>query len=266
MPIAGKVRYIEALPPPSARARGTLLLLHASPLNARLWESQLTFAAGGWHVVAPHVRGVDGGIDDPPTQTIDDYVADLVDLLDALHVEDAVVCGLSMGGYLAFALLRRAPTYIRGLILADTKAEADTPDALAGRKAMLRRVDDEGVGPVVEAMLPKLLGASTLANRPGIVERVRALANANSPESVKGMIRAIMGRPDSTPLLASIHVPTLVVIGEEDAIIPVPAAETLHARIAGAELARIPAAGHLTCIENPDQFNRAVARFLEHRV
>src|SRR3954463_612929 len=99
MPTAGRDRYLEALPPPSARRRGALVLLHSFPVNARMWESQLVLAGQGWHVVAPHVRGADGGIDDRPTDavTMDDYAADMIDLLDALHIEDAVLCGQSMG-------------------------------------------------------------------------------------------------------------------------------------------------------------------------
>src|SRR3954452_21685832 len=108
MPTAAGVRYLEALPPPTACARGALVFLHAFPLNARMWEGQLAFAGRGWHVIAPHVRGADAGVDPRPTATVtmDDYAGDVVELFDALHVEDAVVCGLSMGGYLALALMR----------------------------------------------------------------------------------------------------------------------------------------------------------------
>lgn len=266
MPTVGRVHYIEALPPPSVRSRGTLLLLHAFPLNARLWQSQLVLAGRGWHVVAPHVRGADGAEDERPINSIDDYAADLIDLLDALHVQDAVVGGMSMGGYLAFALIRHAHTYVRGLILADTKAEGDAPEALEGRQKMLALVEKKGVGAVVDEMIPKLLGETTRAQNAHVVERVRALAMANSVEAVSGMIRALMSRPDSTPLLASIRVPTLIVVGDEDTITPPSAAESMHARIAGSELVRIPAAGHLSNLEQPDDFNAALARFLDHRV
>jgi pimeloyl-ACP methyl ester carboxylesterase len=266
MPIAGRLRYLEAQPAPSARARGTLVLLHAFPLNGRMWEGQLSFAQRGWHVIAPHVRGADGGPYASPVTSIDDYAGDLVDLLDALHVEDAVVAGLSMGGYLAFALLRHAAAYVRGLVLADTKAEADTAEALAARKAMLELVEKEGVGPVADAMIPKLLGETTRATRPAVVEQVRTLIHANSKESTAGAVRALMSRPDSTPLLKTIHVPTLIVVGEEDIVTPPSAAEAMHRGIAGSELIRIPGAGHLSNLEEPEAFNAALARFLDHRV
>ena len=266
MPSAGRVRYLEALPPPAERARGVLLLLHAFPLNARMWEPQLVMAARGWHVIAPQVRGVDGGTEDQPAASIDEHAADIIDLLDALHIEDVVVGGLSMGGYTAFALLRHAPSYVRGLVLADTKSEADTPDAIEGRTRMLGIVEKSGAAGVADDMIPKLLGETTRRDRPAIVERVRHLALANSPESIAGAIRALMSRPDSTPQLASIHVPTLIIVGEEDTVTPPRAAEAMHARIAGSQLVRIPQSGHLSSLEQPDAFNDALAAFLDHRV
>jgi 3-oxoadipate enol-lactonase len=268
MPSAGGVRFLEALPPPSARPRGALVLLHAFPLNARMWESQLAAAAHGWHVIAPHVRGADGGIDDRSTAsvTMDDYAADVVDLLDALHIQDAVLCGLSMGGYLALSLMRHAPTYVRGLVLADTKAQADTPEGLEARRAMISLVETRGVAAVADAMVPKLLGVTTREQRPLVETRVRTLIQANSVQSIAGAVRAMMSRSDSTALLSSIRVPTLVVVGDEDAVTPPANAEELHAAIAGAELVRIPAAGHLSSLERPDEFNAALTRFLQHRI
>jgi len=242
------------------------VLLHAFPLSGRMWEGQLALAGQGWHVIAPNVRGVDGQDDDPPANTIDDYAADVIDLLDGLHIEDAVVGGLSMGGYVAFAVLRHAPSYVRGLILADTRSQADTPDGLEGRRRMLTLVNDRGVDAVADEMLPRLLGKTTQAASPEVVERVRALIRSNSCEAIAGGVRALMSRPDSTPQLASIHVPTLIIVGEEDGITPPSASEDMHSRIAGSELVRISSAGHLSNLEQPMAFNAALAHFLEHRV
>jgi pimeloyl-ACP methyl ester carboxylesterase len=270
VPAVGRFRFLEAHPPAETasphRRRGTLVLLHAFPLNARMWDSQLAFAGQGWHVIAPHVRGVDGAEADPPTDTLDDYVADLIDLLDALRIEEAVVCGLSMGGYLAFALLRRAPNYVRALVLADTKSEADTAQGLEARERMLALVSSKGPAAVAEEMIPRLLGPSTLAARPDVVQRVRELTVANSAVSIAGAIRALKSRPDSTPLLSSLRIPTLIIVGEEDAVTPPASAEDMHRRISTSELVRIPASGHLSSMEQPDAFNAAVARFLEHRI
>ena len=126
MPTIG--RYLEAPPRRSQRLRGSLVLIHAFPLNARMWEPQLELADAGWRVIAPQLRGMDGGAADPPATSIDDFAADVIDLLDALHIDDAVIGGLSMGGYVAFALFRHAPRYFRGLVLADTRSHQLTFD------------------------------------------------------------------------------------------------------------------------------------------
>ena len=266
MPTAGRIRYLEARPPAGVRDAGTLVLLHAFPLNARMWEQQLALAGRGWRIIAPHARGADGGQVDRPVQSMDDYAGDTVDLLDTLHIEDAVVAGLSMGGYLAFALLRLAPNYIRGLILADTKAEADTPEARENRRRTLTVLTERGVDAVIEELLPKLLAPPTRENSPSTVERVRELARSNSVEAVTGMIHALIERQDAVPQLASIRVPTLIVVGEDDAITPLSQAEAMQTKISGSELVTIRAAGHLSNLEQPDDFNGALARFLDHRV
>jgi pimeloyl-ACP methyl ester carboxylesterase len=264
LPTLGKFRYLEA--PPTGRLRGTLLLLHAFPLNARMWEPQLALAAHGWRVVAPQLRGFDGGADDPPGSSVDDFAGDIVDLLDTLHLKDAVIGGLSMGGYIAFALLRLAPSYVSGLILADTRSQADTSEGIEGRKRMLERLGETGAPGVVDEMLPKLLGSTTRARQPELVERVRRLALANSAEAISGALRALMTRPDATPLLQTIRCPSLILVGEEDVITPPELSEQMRSAIAGSELVRIPEAGHLSSVEQPDAFNGAVARFLAHRL
>jgi 3-oxoadipate enol-lactonase len=265
VPAAHKLRYLEA-PAQGDRARGTLVLLHAFPLNARMWQSQLGLAAHGWRVVAPHLRGFDDDGIEVAATSVDDYAGDVIDLLDSLHVEEAVIGGLSMGGYAAFAILRHAPRYVRGLILADTRSQADTPEGIEGRKRMLQLLSDKGPSGVVDEMLPKLLGATTRASQPALADRVRALALSNSAAAIAGGIRALMTRPDSTPLLSTIRCPTLIIAGEEDTLTPPALSEEMHRAIAGSELVTVPAAGHLSSLEQPDAFNSALASFLTHRV
>ena len=266
MPAIGRLRYLEAAPRSGARPRGTLLLLHAFPLNARMWEGQLALADDGWRVIAPQLRGFGEGAGDPPAASVDDYAGDVIDLLDGLHVKQVVVGGLSMGGYVAFALQRLAARYLQALVLADTRSQADTPEGFAGRERMLKLVQDEGPAGVAEDMMPKLLGETTRRSRPAVVETVRALALSSSTEAIAGATRALMTRPDSTPLLASIHVPTLILVGDEDTLTPPSASEEMHRAIAGSELTRIPQAGHLSNLEQPALFNAALAAFLGHRV
>jgi pimeloyl-ACP methyl ester carboxylesterase len=231
-----------------------------------MWEGQLALAEDGWRVIAPQLRGFDGATGDPPAASIDDYAGDVVDLLDALHIQAAVIGGLSMGGYVAFAMFRHAARYFQGLILADTRSQADTPDGVEGRKRMLRLVQDNGSSAVADEMLPKLLSESTRTKRPDVVKHVRSLVLSSPVDAIGGAICALMTRPDSTPLLPSMHFPTLILVGAEDTVTPPAAAEEMHRGIAGSELIVIPEAGHLTNLEQPESFNRALARFLSHRV
>ncbi len=254
MPVLGATRYLDAVP--TTRLKGTRVLLHACPRDECLWEPQLALADHGWRVVAPRLRGA----------SMDDLAAGVVDLLDALGIESAIVGGLSMGGYAAFALYRRAARYFHGLILADTRPQADTPDGVANRRKMLALVGEGGPPAVAADMLPKLLGETTRGSNAAVVERVRALILDQTAETIAGAITALMTRPDSTPLLEKIDIPTLVVVGAEDTITPPPLSEQMRDAIRGAELAVIPGAGHLSNVEQPAAFNAALTRFLEHRL
>lgn len=225
----------------------------------------MTLADQGWRVIAPQLRGFDGGTNDPLTTSMDDYAADVIDLLDTLHVEDAVIGGLSMGGYVTFAMLRHAPRYFRALVLADTRAEADPPVAVQGRETMMALAREKGAAAVADELMPKLLGASSQA-RADVVERVRGLIVPNSVTSITGALTALMTRQDATPLLPTIHVPTLIIVGEEDTLTPPPFSETMHRAIGGSALVTIPRAGHMSNLEQPSAFNSALAHFLEHRV
>ena len=186
MPAIGKFGYLEALPRSSGRPERTLVLIHAFPLNARMWEPQLALAEAGWRVIAPHLRGMNGGPPHAPVATMDDCAADVIDLLDALHIENAVIGGLSMGGYVAFALFRHAPRYFRGMVLADTRPQADTPEAIEGRKRLLGVVREKGAAAVADEMLPKLLGETTRRNRPDLVAHVGDLVRSNPPDAIAG--------------------------------------------------------------------------------
>ncbi|MEQ1727461.1 MAG: alpha/beta fold hydrolase, partial [Vicinamibacterales bacterium] len=171
--------------------------------------------------------------------------------------------GLSLGGYVALALYRQAPSLFQALILADTRAEADSADARANRTRLIDVVRTRGAAAVADEMLPKLLGAITSATRPDIVERVRALVLGNQSSAIEGALTAMMARPDSTSLLPSITVPTLVLVGDEDVLTPPALSTAMAALVPSAELVVVPQAGHLSNLEQPDAFNAALLRFLE---
>jgi pimeloyl-ACP methyl ester carboxylesterase len=242
------------------------VLIHAFPLNARMWEPQLELADLGWHVVAPQLRQFDGESGDPAAASVDDYASDIVDLLDALHIERAVIGGVSMGGYVTFALFRQAARYFQAMVLADTRPQADTAEGVENRQRMLQVLGEKGPAAVADEMLPKLVGDTSRRSRPDAVNRVRALMLTSSAGAIAGAITAMMTRPDSTALLPTIGCPTLVVVGDEDTITPPSIARELHRDIAGSDLVVVPGAGHLPSVEEPALFNAALARFLEHRV
>lgn len=231
-----------------------------------MWEPQLALAEHGWRVIAPELRGFGGAPGDPPVQSVDDFAGDIIDLLDALRIESAVIGGLSMGGYITLALFRLAPSYFRGMVLADTRPQADTPEGLEARRTMLALVQEQGAAAVADDMLPKLLGETTHREKPLIAERVRSMILGNVPEGIAGGIRALMSRPDSTALLPRVHCPALIVVGEEDAITPPPLSEGMHRAIASSELTVLPRAGHMSNLEQPDAFNAVLGRFLDARV
>ena len=178
-------RYLEA-----GRGR-PLILLHAFPLSADMWQSQLDRVPDGWRFIAPDLRGFGAGGDVPPSLTVDDYAGDVLGLMDGLGIETAVIGGLSMGGYVTFALFRRAPERFDGVILADTKAQADTADGRAGRLAMSEMLRTRGVGAVVDGLLPKLVGETTSRERPEVLADTRQLMEANRPGAIGAALHAL---------------------------------------------------------------------------
>ncbi len=212
----------------------------------------------------PQFRGFDCSTPDgADVRSVDDYAGDVADLMQTLELERAVIGGLSLGGYVAFALYRQAPTLFQALVLADTRAEADSAEARANRTRLIDVVRTHGVAAVADEMVPALLGATTRATRPDLVERVRALILGNPPSAVEGALTAMMARPDSTPLLPSITVPTLVLVGEEDVLTPPALSTAMVSLLPGAELIGLPQAGHLASLEQPDAFNAGLLSFLE---
>ena len=254
------LEFLDARGPAGTPALGTLLLLHAFPLNARMWEPQLALARAGWRIIAPHWRGVQD--DGPPAQSFDEMADAVVELLASLGEAAPVVCGVSMGGYLAFALLRRAPGLARALVLCDTRAEADPPQAREARLQMLATLRDRGVAAVADEMIPRLLEETTRRSHASVGERVRAMALTNRPAGVAGIITAMMTRPDAVPQLAAIRCPTLILVGDEDVITTPAMSRSMHEAIPGSQLTVFEQVGHLPNLEQPEQFNEALSAFL----
>lgn len=245
----------------------TCILLHAFPLSADQWLPQLHRVPPGWRFVAPDVRGFRGvgqayqdvGLD---TATMASHAADVLQLMNHLDVDRAVVGGLSMGGYIALGVARASAGRLDGLVLADTKATADTDEGRAGRDAMIAKVQTEGVAAIADAMLPKLLGATTQRDQPDLIEAVRTIILRNTPEAVASALGAMKTRPDSASMLAGLTCPALVVCGEEDVLTPRADSEAMVAALPSATGVFIPQAGHLSNLEAPVAFNQALTEFL----
>ncbi|MGE5144004.1 MAG: alpha/beta fold hydrolase [Acidobacteriota bacterium] len=240
-----------------------ILFVHGFPFDHEQWRPQLERLTA-WHCLAPDLRGLTGG--DPPAAgyAMATYADDLVALLDAAGIHRAIWCGLSMGGYILFEVLRRYPERVRGVILCDTKTEPDTPEGKAGRDELARVAERDGAAAIADRLLPRLLGPTTRAERPQVVETVRAMASRLQVGGLVGALRAMRDRPDSTPLLEQIVVPTLVLGGSEDEITPAAGMRVMAQRIRGARYVEVPAAGHLAPLERPEIVNGALEDFLLH--
>ena len=257
---ARSTRYLEA------GAGWPVILLHAFPLNADMWRPQLEQVPDGWWMIAPDLRGFGPAAEIPSggrPPTMDDFADDVDELMDALEISEAAVGGLSLGGYVTFALCRRAPSRFNAMILADTRPQADTPEGREARRKMIELVHARGASAVADEMLPKLLGSTTRNTRPQLVATVRQMIESASVDAIAGAIDAMLGRPDSTGDLPAIAWPTLVIVGAEDGITPLADAEAMQVGIARSRLVLLPEAGHLSNLETPDAFSRAVADFLQ---
>lgn len=256
------ISYFDSAP--MARSARVVVLIHAFPLGAAMWEAQAKALPDGWRLLAPDLRGFGGSTllepDDDPM--IDDYAADVEDLLRELGVTSAVLGGLSMGGYATLALLRRTPGLASGVVLANTRAGADTTEGRANRRSMLALLDREGPPGIARDMMPKLLGKTTLETRADVEPLVRRLIKQQSPTALRGAVLRMMQRPDSLGVIERVKVPTVIIAGDEDVLTPVEESRKMLAVTDQAELIILPAAGHLTNLEQPAAFNDALRSFL----
>jgi 3-oxoadipate enol-lactonase len=260
-----RLHYLDAGPTLDAGPPATLplVLLHAFPLHAGMWAPQLASLSSHRRVIAPDLLGF-GGSDAPDSMyrhTMAGYADLVAGLLDRLGLERVVLGGLSMGGYVSFAFLREHADRVGALILADTRAGPDTAEVFDRRTDQQDQVARIGTAALVEVLLGGLLCDETRANRLELVEQVRRLM-ANPPAGYLGALEAMKHRPDATGELAAISVPTLVIVGDRDALSPPEVAREMQERIPGATLAVLPRAGHLSNLEAPEAFDGAVASFL----
>ena len=239
-----------------------VIFLHAFPLNRTTWAPQVAGLSDRYRVVTIDLRG--HGESDAPMwrYTLDQFAEDVNGLLEHLDIARATFVGLSMGGYILFALYRKYPALFQALVLADTRATADTPDARDARFSMAQVAYRRGASAIAELMLPKLLSPAACEHRADLRDHLRTIITGNQVSGIVGDLMAMEERPDSTPLLSTISVPTLVIAGEEDLASPPEEVKSMADRIPGSTFVRIPQAGHLSNMENPAAFNEALLSFL----
>jgi len=248
----------------SDQGRGLpVVFVHAFPLSRAMWAPQLTPLSSRCRTITVDLRG--HGESDAPLwcYTLDQFADDLRALLDHLSLSQAVFVGLSMGGYILFAFYRRFRERVKALVLADTRAQADTEEGRTGRFNLVQTASREGVSAVADSMMPKLFSQATLQGRPDLVRQARDIIEANTLSGIASDLMAMAQRPDSTTLLKEITVPTLVIVGEQDVATPPSDARLMADGIPGSRLVVIPGAGHLANLEQPEAFNLALMEFLE---
>jgi pimeloyl-ACP methyl ester carboxylesterase len=244
----------------SGTSKDVVLLLHAFPLHSGMWARQIAALSARHRVIAPDYRGLGRSAVPPEASTMELLAQDVRALLQHVRVERAAVAGLSMGGYLAFELYRQAPALFRGLALCNTKAGADTDEGRASREQFAKTVLERGLSWVADELVPKLLRREP---DPAVTKEVRSLISDGTPAGVAAAQRGMARRPDSGPTLATITCPTLVVVGTEDTLIPPAESEKMAKAVKGAKLVKVPGAGHLSNVENPDAFNAALTAFVD---
>ena len=245
----------------AAAGKVPLVLLHGFPLDSSMWQAQLTALSPERRVVAPDLRGFGRTRSDAPF-TIASLADDIHALLGAVGALPCILTSLSMGGYVALAYAKKYPADLRGLILIDTKAEADTPEGKEGRGKMIELARKEGAKAVADQMMPKMLAKDAADQRPQTAATLRKIMEACPQKTIEHALAAMRDRPDRSGELGAIKVPTLVIVGESDAITPPAVAQSMAQKIPGAELVTVRGAGHMSPMEQPEQVNRAMKAFL----
>jgi pimeloyl-ACP methyl ester carboxylesterase len=237
--------------------------VHGFPLSRKLWQAQMEGLAEAAHVIAVDLRGhgESGGAGE--AFTMEQFADDLVAFLDACQISEKIVLGgLSMGGYVSMAFLRKHPQRLAGLLLTATRAAADSPEGRANRDKSIALVQAEGTAPLLEGMLGKLLSPHSLEHRPDLAAQARAVMQGITAQTVMADLRGLKARPDSTTVLQAAHLPVCIIHGADDQIVPAAEAQALHTELKNSRLHILPHAGHLPNLEQPELFNQAVQAFL----
>ncbi len=245
------------------RGAGTaLLFVHGFPLDHTMWKGQIEALSARYRVIAPDLRGFgQSGVSDCVVR-MEQFAEDLVALIDFLGIDKVVLCGLSMGGYIALEFWNWYAQRLQGLVLCDTRAVNDAPEAAAGRLALAQRVTKEGAHGVADSMIPKLFAPITLQKQPDLVEKIKQVIDHTDPRGIAAAARGMAQRADFTAELPRIRCPALLIVGESDAVTPVAEMQAISQAVPNAEFKIIPQAGHMAPLEQPADVNAVIERFL----
>jgi 3-oxoadipate enol-lactonase len=244
-----------------ATGKPALIFIHGFPFNQTMWKEQVALCEPRFRVITYDQRGHGQSEVGTGRYMFEFFVDDLLGLMDRLQIEKAVLCGLSMGGYVALRTAEREPKRIQGLVLCDTKSESDADAGKLKRAADLRLIQEQGLEAFADRFSKAVLAPSNVPNT-ALLDRVRRMILGNPTEGVQGALIALATRTDTTASLSRIQVPTLILVGEADAVTPPAAAAAMKERIAHAKMAAIPNAGHMSNLENPSVFNTHLMEFL----
>ena len=241
----------------------TVVLIHGYPFNRSLWNEQVEALASRYRVVTPDLRGFGESDTSEGPVTMNRMAQDVAKLMEHLGIDRAVIGGLSMGGYVALAFVKQFPSRVKALVLADTRAQADTEEGKQTRHQQAEKALSEGMAGIADAMLPKLLTPETVSKRPEVVKRVRDMMLRTKPQGAASALLGMAEREDQSEFISTINIPTMIVVGREDAITPLADSETMHSKIQHSRLVVLDNAGHVSNLEQTEHFNYAFVKFLE---
>ncbi len=239
-----------------------IVFIHGFPFSHAMWRPQVEAVSPDFQTVAYDVRGHGESDVGDGQYLIETFVDDLFALLDHLLLSRSIICGLSMGGYIALRAIERDPGRFAGLVLADTRSQADTNEGKIKRAASIRTIRSEGVETFADGFLKIVFAPDSFSSKPETVEFIRGIILGTSPVGIVGTLIALAARTDTTPTLSNIKVPTLILVGEHDVLAPPAAAQAMKENIPQSELVVIPGAAHMSNLENHEAFNQALRKFL----
>lgn len=247
------------------RGHGSIpvILIHGFPFDKNMWKPQVKFLKEKHRVIAYDIRGFGRSMHDGTNFGIDLFAYDLIKFMDALKLPKAIICGLSMGGYIALKAIKCYPERFEKLILADTQCIADTAEAKENRYKTIKKVEDEGVQDFAEGYLKKVFHKDSLIDKKDFVDAIKKVILSTPPKTITGTLTALAEREATCEALSGITVPTLIICGRQDEPTPVKQSEDMHQQIKGSVLKVIEHAGHLSNLEQADEFNEAIAEFLK---